>query len=392
MSTYSYSRLSTFEKCPGKYKFQYIDHVKTDIETSVEAFLGSMVHETLEKLYIDKRFMIITPLPDLIEFFNRQWDKNWNENILIVREERSVEDYKRLGEKYITDYYNHFKPFDQDRTIALETVKIVPIDKNYRMHIRIDRLALADDGTYNIRDFKTSNYLPTQDELDKDKQLAIYAYGVRQMYPDAKKIKLIWHYLAFDKELVSVRTDEQIEDLRKEIIEEIKHVESAQEFPYQKSALCSWCQFQPICPEFAHKFATKKLEANEYLKEDGVVLVNKYSELHDKIKKDEQELAKVKEALFKYAKDKNYNAVDGSSVIATIRSYPRLSFPKKGDPRQQRFFAVLRKAGLWDKLETADVYELAKMINKGAVAEDVVKKLDEFIIRGKTDKVYLRRK
>jgi len=40
----------------------------------------------------------------------------------------------------------------------------------------------------------------------------------------------------------------------------------------------------------------------------------------------------------------------------------------------------------------ADVYELAKRINSGKVDADVVKKLEKYIEKGKTDKVYLRNK
>jgi len=391
MGTYSYSRLSTFEQCKGKYKLQYIDRVKTDIEQSVEAFMGSMVHEALEKIYIQKRFTIVMSLQEVISFYNSLWDKNWNDAIVIVREEYTQENYRKLGEKCITDFYNRYAPFDDARTIGLETQKFVDIGE-HRMHVRIDRLAISADGTYEVHDYKTSNSLPTQQDVDSDRQLALYAYGVKVMYPDAKKVKLIWHYLAFDKDMVSERTDEQLEQLKSSVLEQIHKVEEAKEFPYTKSALCSWCQFQPICPEWAHEFAVKKLDANEYLKDDGVTLVNKYVELSEKKKADELELDKVKEALVKYAKDKNYGSVVGSDVIATIRSYPRLSFPKKNDPLQKDFFDALKEAGLWDRLNTADVYELAKLINSGQVPDQSAKALEPFITKGRTDMVYLRKK
>ncbi len=50
MTVYSHSQLSTFEQCRQKFKLQYIDKVETEVEESVEAFLGSRTHETLEKL------------------------------------------------------------------------------------------------------------------------------------------------------------------------------------------------------------------------------------------------------------------------------------------------------------------------------------------------------
>jgi len=50
MTVYSHSRLSCFEQCPQKYKLQYIDRMETEVEENIEAFLGSRVHDTLEKL------------------------------------------------------------------------------------------------------------------------------------------------------------------------------------------------------------------------------------------------------------------------------------------------------------------------------------------------------
>ncbi|MCX6664036.1 MAG: PD-(D/E)XK nuclease family protein [Euryarchaeota archaeon] len=51
MTVYSHSRLSCYQQCPQKFKLQYIDKVGTEAEDTIEAFLGSRVHDLLEKLY-----------------------------------------------------------------------------------------------------------------------------------------------------------------------------------------------------------------------------------------------------------------------------------------------------------------------------------------------------
>ena len=56
MVTYSHSRVSTYENCPYQYKLHYIDKIKVDIPTTIECFMGDMVHRTLERLYKDKKF------------------------------------------------------------------------------------------------------------------------------------------------------------------------------------------------------------------------------------------------------------------------------------------------------------------------------------------------
>jgi len=52
MAIYSHSKLSTFEKCPLKFKFRYIDKIIPEIQKSIESHLGSSVHDALEWLYI----------------------------------------------------------------------------------------------------------------------------------------------------------------------------------------------------------------------------------------------------------------------------------------------------------------------------------------------------
>jgi len=82
---------------PLKFKYGYIDKVETEIEGSIEAYLGSRVHEALEKLYKDLKFEKENSLQELLDYFNSEWEKHWNENILIVREEYTKENFRKMG-------------------------------------------------------------------------------------------------------------------------------------------------------------------------------------------------------------------------------------------------------------------------------------------------------
>ena len=46
MTSYSHSRLGTFQQCRYKYKLQYIDKIKVKTQTTIEAFMGNRVHES----------------------------------------------------------------------------------------------------------------------------------------------------------------------------------------------------------------------------------------------------------------------------------------------------------------------------------------------------------
>ena len=125
MATFSHSRLSSYETCPLRYKFAYIDRVKVEAEDTVETFLGSRAHEALEKLYRNLQFERLLSVDEVLAFFNREWEKNWNEAIIIVNKEYTAENYQKMGERYLKDYYKRHKPFDKG---PLKGVKIDPED------------------------------------------------------------------------------------------------------------------------------------------------------------------------------------------------------------------------------------------------------------------------
>ncbi|MCX6815088.1 MAG: PD-(D/E)XK nuclease family protein, partial [Candidatus Aenigmarchaeota archaeon] len=245
MSVYSNSKLSCFETCRLRYKYEYLDKVEKREET-VEQFLGTRVHEALEKLYKDLKFQKPDSLEELLEFYNSEWKKNWNPNIILVRKDYSEANYRKMGKEYLASYYRRYHPFSQCTTIALEHKLSLNLDPEgkYRITGKIDRLSCTEDGTYEIHDYKTSFSMTPHSYLASDRQLPLYAIAVKHHYHDAKRVHLIWHFLSADKEIVMTKTDEQLDSLRKNIMELIDEIESRKEnhdFPPKKSKLCEWC-------------------------------------------------------------------------------------------------------------------------------------------------------
>jgi len=104
-----------------------------------------------------------------------------------------------------------------------------------------------EEGYYEIHDYKTCSRLPSLEAIEKDRQLALYSIGVSERYQDIKKVKLIWHFLKFGKEITSTSTDEELEELKQNTIQLIDTIETAEEFPANPSRLCNWCKFKSIC-------------------------------------------------------------------------------------------------------------------------------------------------
>jgi len=246
-----------YEGCPLKYKLCYRDGIKRDT-ANVEAFLGTMVHETLKKCYDDVRLTKLSSLDELLSYFESIWQKNWHNLIVITKKNMTQEHYRALGKKMIKTYYQRYLPFDSDTTVQTEMPLNFALDGDgkYKLTGYIDRLSCTSDGTYQIHDYKTSAYLPDQEDIDNDRQLGLYHIGIQKRWPDAKKIRLIWHYLAFDCELVSSRSDEAIAQLIRDTTNLIDEIESAQEFPPKESSYCGWCEYPDLCPVGKH-FYTK---------------------------------------------------------------------------------------------------------------------------------------
>lgn len=268
MTVYSHSRLSSFEQCPLKYKFRYIDNLVPDIKQTIEGFLGNKVHDTLEFIYNEVRKGNLPELDEVIKFYSEVWHKEYSEEIRTVNVSMDAEDYYNLGIKFLIDYYFQHKPF-KDNTIATEMKIIIDLDneKKYQLQGYIDRLVHnKDTNIFEIHDYKTGNYLKSQEDLDKDRQLALYSLGIRNKYPNVNDVHLIWHFLAFNKKMTSTRTIGELERLRQEIIDLIDRIESSKDFPAKPTCLCKWCEFQSYCPEIKsgipHGNGTCKIEDN----------------------------------------------------------------------------------------------------------------------------------
>ncbi len=251
MPVYSHSRLSTFEQCQLKYKFKYIDEIQKP-DTTVEAFMGSRVHEALQKLYDDLARGHCHTLEDLFAFYKAQWKKLWGPHVRVVKRNRNARDYFQDGVRCIRNFYNQHHPFDQSETLQTEARITFPLDADsrYQMLGFIDRVARSSDGAFEIHDYKTSNSLPTQRDVDSDRQLSLYQIGLPLRWKEASQIELIWHYLKHGKTLRSRRTPAQLTRICNSTIELIDRIERTATFPANKSILCDWCEYKPDCPEW----------------------------------------------------------------------------------------------------------------------------------------------
>ena len=251
-AVYSHSRLSCFENCPKQFHYRYVLKVPAETE-SVEAFVGKRVHEVIERLH---RFVgrgLVPSIGKVLERFRSLWHERYDEGrIRIVREGHAAEDYVELGERCLRQFYRLHYPFDAEETLAVEQRVAFELDAERGVRVQgiIDRLARARDGTLEIHDYKTGRRIPSQQRLDRDRQLALYQLGVAGEHP-GEPVRLVWHYLVFGATRVSQRDAQQLESLRAETVELVERIEREERFEPRPGPLCAWCEYRDRCPATA---------------------------------------------------------------------------------------------------------------------------------------------
>jgi len=248
---YSHSRLATFEDCPKRFEYRYVLKIPTDSE-SIEAFVGKRVHEVLERLYQAAERGNVPSLERVIYRYQRLFEESYDaQRVRIVRESTPIDFYRRLGERCLSAYYRRHYPFDADETLGTEQRVTFALDgrPEYRFQGVIDRIVGARDGAIEIHDYKTGRRVPSQQEADEDRQLALYQIGLTDRYPD-RPMRLVWHYLQQDRRLVSTRTPEQLRAVSEATMSTIDRIHDETQFEPKPSALCDWCEYNDRCPAY----------------------------------------------------------------------------------------------------------------------------------------------
>lgn len=397
-SSYSFSKIGSFEKCKLQYKYRYIDKLRLRVET-IEAFMGIIVHEALKEFYDFVKNKIIKPKKWLLYKYDELWKKDYNDSIKIMKKEFSAEDYYEKGKKCLMDYYEEYKPFDQTKIVKTEEYvfcKLKQDSQEYRFTGIIDRLDWNDkEKIFEIHDYKTSATLMTQEEAGQDFQLSLYQLALLSRWPEAEKTKLIWHFLLFNKQIESSRTKEQLMEIQSIAVDKIKAIEACEEFPPHKSVLCDWCDFQQICPLWKHPKKMEKLDENKYKKDPGVKLVTSYSELEEekkqlkaKIAEIEQEQAKIAEAAVEFAEKEDSWVIDGpdKQLVVTVKEELGVPSRKEDSEKWEGLRNILIESDKYVDVSIVNSSMLNRMIEswpqefidkiKGFLSKKTIKKVD----------------
>jgi putative RecB family exonuclease len=397
--SYSHSRIGTFLNCPRQYKFQYVEKAVIEKLVSVEAFLGSAVHNALEKLYRQKQNGRVMPLEELLTMYGEFWEGPDKDRIKVTRDSLSVEDFIKVGREGLQKYYGQHQPFDDGETLALEKNITFPLDDSGRFGFngKIDRLALRDDKMVEIIDYKTQSSLPTQRDLETSNQMGLYQIGVKHLWPDFKDIKIKQHFIRQGVTMSAMMHDDLLEEIREAAIQNILAIEHAvieDDFPPKESRLCDWCLYFELCPAKRHKLALEGRQDEDFDEKIGYKLAEKYLELNENVKKQKSELDALKQDVIRFCEESHLTVLEAPHGSLKVMMSESSGFPSKtSDERAFMDLSLLmREAGIDDcfKLDYNSLYK--DYYKPQRLPENILAKLEKFLVRKRVNRISARQK
>ncbi|KKQ55579.1 MAG: hypothetical protein US75_C0018G0007 [Candidatus Woesebacteria bacterium GW2011_GWC1_38_13] len=238
----SYSQIETFKICPLHYKLKYIYKLPTPPSSS-QSF-GNSFHQVMKEFYDVVKKGEKPNLDLMYKILEGKWISDGYTSK--AHETRSYEKIKKFLKHYLE---NLFDP----KVLPIQTEQpFTVIMDNLKVGGKIDRVDHNGNGIHII-DYKTGANPITQKEADSDLQLSIYALAATHIpeYPFNRKpedIKLSLYYFDTPQIVTTLRTKEQLENAKKQILDYKKQIEES-DFKCSHGYLCveMECEYKLFC-------------------------------------------------------------------------------------------------------------------------------------------------
>lgn len=347
----SYSGLETFCTCPAKYKFQYVERIK--VPKSKEAAFGTLIHDCL-KMFHEPSQAVPPSEESLLKYFTQKWDSS------LYSDEQEEAFAFHQGIEILKNYYRQNQRFSFN-IVNLEMPFEVPLLQNKELHQitgRIDRIDKLNDGTFEVIDYKTSKKMPSQEDVDRNFQLSIYYLGLTNRWPSLQQenrpVKLSLYYLKHGEKLSTLRSGKQIDESKEKILDLIGQIEQSN-FEPRANPLCDWCQYQPHCPLYKHKFINQQ---SPHLDEQKIKeVINEYFEIKERQSQDSKRISELQDIINQYCDKHGLERIFGESGYITRLPQKRFSY----DFNKVR--EVLEPIGKWDIILTIDKAKFKKVVD-----------------------------
>ena len=369
MKPLSYSSIFQYLECPLKYKFIYIDGFPKAKKPYLS--FGDSLHQVLHYFYNTK---IPQPpsIEQLLRFYQDIWVKDGYEN------ENEEKQYFNYGKQILTEFYDkHIKDFHIP--FAVENEFNIDVD-GISVTGKIDRIEKLSDNKIEIIDYKSNKNPFALDKLKKDFQLSMYQLGAEKKFGLEVEKLTFYHLCSQTPFSVGSHSKEQINALRKQIIEVADGIQKDR-FEPKMNNYCP-CELAQHCPYFKHRYMPKE-EASKELPEINIEeLVDEYGNLKAKYKELDKREAELKEIFKKYFEEK------GIKAVSTKKHQIYQLLIKKYEYSEDKVREILGPVNLLDKVLKLDENRLTTFLEDPAVPPEIKKEL--ILIRKLKESIQIR--
>ena len=247
----SYSAVRTFQGCPLKYRFRYIDGLPEDCVSSSLIF-GSAIHAAVEFFFSQQLAGEEAPsLDELLDVYQQSWRDRSEQEVRFAKTE-TADSLHQLADRMLAAFLAS--------DLTNQAGRILGVEEELRGELspelpdllgRVDLLLETDDAVV-VQDFKTSRSAWNEYQAeDQSEQLLLYGDLVRRLVP-GKRLRLQFAVITKAKspkvQLLEANFDESKLDRTKRVFENVwSAIESGNFYPSPSPMQCPGCGYRSQC-------------------------------------------------------------------------------------------------------------------------------------------------
>ena len=247
----SYSAVRTFQGCPLKYRFRYIDGLPEDCVSSSLIF-GSAIHAAVEFFFSQQLAgEEALSLDELLDVYQQSW---WDRSEHEVRfgKTETADSLHELADRMLAAFLASDLTKQEGRIIGVEEELRGELSPGLPDLLgRVDLLLETDDAVV-VQDFKTSRSAWNEYQAeDQSEQLLLYGDLVRRLVP-GKQLRLQFAVITKAKvpkvQLLETTFDENKLDRTKRVFENVwSAIQSGHFYPSPSPMQCPGCAYRSQC-------------------------------------------------------------------------------------------------------------------------------------------------
>lgn len=229
--------MGTYEKCPKKYHYQYIEKPPIPPQDWSHLEFGKCAHRALELFHKDLCENVRSPEEYSAVMKTSFKDALSEFDMDILKPELPA--LKEVLQSYLSKILDKGLP----QVIANELNFEYKID-DYVVRGFIDRIDKISPGHYKVVDYKTNK----NPKYLSNFQLLLYAIAIKEVYKDAEKISGAYVLLKHSCDTLEYEFEEKdLADTADKVRKIGTSIDTTIEWEKRPSILCNWCDYQSLC-------------------------------------------------------------------------------------------------------------------------------------------------